>query len=67
MSKGKDFMRVVVDKDVCVRCGMCVGAAPAVFCMTVDGIASAPEIPQEFLDDAIQVMEDCPVGAIRIV
>lgn len=60
-------MQVLVDKEICVACGMCAGACPAVFRMGADGLAEAGgELPAAAVDDALQVAEDCPVGAISV-
>jgi len=59
--------KATVDKSLCVACGMCAGACPAVFRMGSDGLAEAfKEIPMEFYDDVQDIAMDCPVGAIRI-
>ena len=60
-------MRAVVDKELCVACGMCAGACPEGFRLGADGLAEGwQELPDSALDDAWQVAEDCPVGAISI-
>lgn len=57
----------MLEKSLCVACGMCAGACPTVFRMGTDGRAEASgEIPMEFYDDARDIAMDCPVGAIRI-
>lgn len=58
-------MRAEVDKQLCVACGMCVDSCPQEFRWGTDGFAEGKlEIPQDIVDDVIQVAEDCPVGAI---
>ncbi len=60
-------MRAQIDASVCVVCGMCVAAAPEAFFMDEKGrLHGVEEIPARSLDDALQVMEDCPVGAISM-
>ena len=60
-------MQAFVDKDICVACGMCVGACPEGFRMGADGLAEGyQELPEAAVDDALQVAEDCPVGAISV-
>ncbi len=60
-------MKGYVDTDICVGCGMCVVACPEGFRLGADGLAEGwQELPAESLDDAWQVAEDCPVGAIAV-
>ena len=60
-------MKGYVDKDMCVGCGMCAGACPDGFHMGDDGLAEGyQELPEGSVDDARQVAEDCPVGAITV-
>lgn len=61
-------MKGYVDKTLCVGCGMCAGACPAGFRLGEDGLAEGcGELPATILDDAWQVAEDCPVGAISLL
>ena len=58
-------MRIYVDKDKCVACGMCVDSCPQGFHFGRDGFAEGKtEIPQDIVDDVWQTIEDCPVAAI---
>lgn len=60
-------MRGYVDKEICVACGMCAGACPEGFRMGEDGLAEGwQELLPNFVDDALQAAEDCPVGAITV-
>ena len=60
-------MRALVDKQICVACGMCVDSCPQEFRFGTDGFAEGyQEIPQDVVDDVLQVAEDCPVGAIEL-
>ncbi len=46
---------------------MCVQAAPEAFFMDEAGRPKGRGvIPPHAIDDALQVMEDCPVGAISL-
>lgn len=56
--------KVKVNKDLCVSCGLCVGAVPSVFEFGDDGKAQAtagPVTDEAAVDDA---MANCPAGAI---
>ena len=58
-------MRIYVDKDKCVACGMCVDSCPLGFHFGSDGLAEGNlDIPQDIVDDDWQTIEDCPVAAI---
>lgn len=59
-------MKLSIDTDACVSCGMCAERLPDVF--RIDRAARSAVIvhqpqPAE-QDDAIEAAEDCPVGAI---
>jgi ferredoxin len=57
---------IIIDRDACSGFGACVDAAPDIFAMGVDGIATAP--PQT--DDrgaALRAALECPMGAITVL
>ena len=60
-------MKYVVDKDVCIGCGLCCGTCPQVFEMTDEGTARALDVDAESAaaDGAEAALESCPVSAIR--
>lgn len=58
-------MKYVVDKDICIGCGMCVSVCPEIFTMGDDGKAEAvAESTPETRNSADEAMEACPVAAI---
>lgn len=58
-------MNPVVDKDLCIGCGLCASIAPDVFVMEDDGKAGV--LVAETSDSATQEAADsCPVGAIVV-
>ncbi|MPN38049.1 Ferredoxin [bioreactor metagenome] len=58
-------MNPVVDKDLCIGCGLCPSIAPEIFEMEDDGKAVA--LVAEISDPAAQEAADsCPVGAILL-
>lgn len=61
-------MKAIVDRDVCIGCGLCADLCPSVYEMDAEGISVAitTDIPAESANDAEQAMEQCPVGAITI-
>ncbi|MPQ44898.1 ferredoxin [Clostridium tarantellae] len=61
-------MKAVVDKDLCIGCGLCESTCPEVFSIGDDGKSQAisEDIPKEFEDNAVEASTNCPVGAITI-
>ncbi len=60
-------MKVKVNPDVCIGCGACHAIAPDVFDINDDGVAEAlttEDVKEEFVEDAKDAKEGCPVGAI---
>lgn len=60
-------MKVYVDQDLCISCGLCIDICPAVFDWNDDGKADVivDEVPAEAEDDAREAMESCPSEAIK--
>ncbi|MGL4990851.1 MAG: ferredoxin [Sarcina sp.] len=61
-------MKAIVDRNTCVGCGLCADLCPAVFSMDDEGVSVpiSEDIPSDYLSDAEQAMEQCPVAAITI-
>ncbi|HCO69340.1 ferredoxin [Mesotoga sp.] len=58
-------MKVYVDKDTCIGCGVCEGICSEVFMMNDDGKAEAivPETEAACAQDAA---DSCPVQSIKV-
>ena len=64
----EDFkMKVKVNQDVCIGCGLCAGLAAALFELTDEGKAQAlvDEVPVDEEANAEEAANSCPVGAIE--
>lgn len=58
-------MKPVVDRDLCIGCGLCPSIAPEIFEMDDEG--KAITLVEETEDAAAQEAADaCPVGAIAV-
>ena len=59
-------MRYIVN-DTCIGCGLCTNTCPDYFYMGDEGMAVAKEgdVPDEFVDAALEACEGCPVNAIE--
>ncbi len=61
-------MKVKVDEDLCLGCGICEGLAPDVFSLANEPFAEVlvDVVPAEMEDDVRQAAEECPEEAILI-
>lgn len=59
-------MKVSIDHDLCIGCGVCPSVAPELFEMNDDGLADPlmEEVPSDLEDDAEEAADSCPVAAI---
>lgn len=61
-------MKAVVDRELCIGCGLCAETCPEVFAMMDDGYAHpiVDPIPHEEYDCVREATDVCPVEAIAI-
>jgi len=59
-------MKVKVDKDKCIGCGLCVSLAPKSFKLGEDGKSQVIEPVGDDEKTIENAAESCPVGAIEI-
>ena len=61
-------MKAIVDKDLCIACGVCEGIAPEVFSLQREPYAEVllDPIPADMEDAVEEAKEECPEGAITI-
>ncbi|NLN40668.1 MAG: ferredoxin [Clostridiales bacterium] len=60
-------MKVYVDQDLCISCGLCISICDDVFSWNDDDKAQAidQEIPEELTDEVEEAVESCPTEAIK--
>lgn len=59
-------MKIEVNQDKCLRCGMCTGISTDVFDFDDDGnIKVNEELIEENKDSVEDAINSCPVGAIE--
>ena len=63
----RDNMKVEVNKEKCLGCGMCVGINSDVFEFDDDGLAKADytKINEDNTEEVENAINSCPVGAIE--
>jgi ferredoxin len=60
-------MKVKVDADLCVGCGLCINTCPDVFEMKEDkAVVKMKAVPAANEDAVKQAKDECPVEAIII-
>lgn len=62
-------MNATVDRQACVRCGLCPAICPAVFTIAERESARAvtPQVPEEAKAAAQKAADSCPTGAITLL
>jgi ferredoxin len=62
-------MKVIVDADLCLGCGICEGIAPDVFSLGSDPVANVllDPVPDKYAADVREAIDQCPEEAISIV
>ena len=60
-------MKVTIDADACIGCGLCVSICPEAYKMEDDkAVVSSPAVPKGAEDTCKKAAEDCPVTAIVV-
>lgn len=60
-------MKVAIERDGCIGCGLCAGTCPEVFFMADDGLADIRKDPTpECLDACAQAEKECPASVIHV-
>ncbi len=62
-------MRVTIDRDGCIGCGLCESICPEVFKLDDEGKANAVEgdIDVKYENGCQEAAKDCPVSVIKII
>jgi ferredoxin len=60
-------MRVVVDEETCIGCGLCAETCPEVFEMNDDKAkVKVDEVPEDVTESCKEEFENCQVEAIQM-
>jgi ferredoxin len=60
-------MKVTVDEETCIGCGLCSEDCPEVFEMNDDKAhVKVDEVPEDVLEACKEAAENCPVEAIQM-
>ena len=59
-------MRVTVNEEECIGCGLCAETCPEVFELKDDkALAKMEEVPEDLVESCREAAEECPVEAIQ--
>lgn len=59
-------LEVEIDRDVCMGSGNCLFAAPGVFALDEDGVATVVDPAGSAEDDIVVAARNCPTHAITV-
>ena len=60
-------MKIKIDADACIGCGLCVQVCPDVYEMEGDkAVVKMGDVPEDKADDAKNAADQCPVNAISV-
>ena len=60
-------MKVTVDEETCIVCGLCSETCPEVFEVIDDKVSiKVDEVPKDVVNTCREAVENCPVEAIQI-
>lgn len=60
-------MKVKIDAEACIGCGLCVSTCPEVYRMEEDkAVVSVAAVPKDIEETCKRAVEECPVTAIII-
>lgn len=66
-NKEEKSMKVTVDRDGCIGCGVCAEECPEVFRIADDGLSEVcGEVTAENSDSVISAAKSCPVEVIKV-
>jgi ferredoxin len=67
MKGGSWGMKVTVDEETCIGCGLCSETCPEVFEMSDDkATVKVNKVPENAIKTCREAAENCPVEAIQI-